>query len=1789
MSTFPEDEPGAPADIVVASFRPISLLPGGIRFQPHKFADPWLLERGLAGDTLVKVTYLEVETVDSAAQRKNTSVPLRSAVTRGFLVAYQSKEAGSTPVRSPRDGWVYPHRSHMSLDFSSLRVDGQALSPSLLKELQTGIPHDYQSTQKPVATDSGIQGDLLSPKGKEQARLLGLLDTNQAKLARLFAGLPTFDSVLKCLLVDTLQAKIPARKLRASRPEDVDPDYCYVNHFRVGSNGRRSLTASQSFTDVLWRCLQTDTPATFTGGGMGFFTRPDSVEEADSLFASPVDARDLQAMEAVLYLANPTTNERVKRQFRDDLLRFRNRRYHEDGLDMPTTTAAFAHLLCLRFLHFFDLYKVDRGPATQLTSSERIQQKDEDRLLDIITTHPAKADRNRLMRAPIPHVYAVMLDMGTAAPQKWPAAMVIKFTDRLTSFLYSLEGGIQRFRSVQDLTSNVHPTHDGQKRTILDISAELSGHVFEVAADDLLQMQSAALEAVLNAPGNETVALNTFARRAESALGLPLLSLAGPLAVRQQTLLENSRPGFYKAATRSEQAHYRRLEGQVFSAVYALGGGVQTLLQFTRQQIRRYLERTVYPGIEPDPDKTRVTLFQGNSARPSQFRTSSLTQLMLDNLRPHQYPNAMREVLPVYLLDRHGQRIRHPATGFFVTLTGSQLAGMARQLDVGGRYETLLRKEMNTPQYKTAWQAAYLANLKLKGHEASLRGDGVFKANLLDKAFDPPMSRKRVACWLDAVLRSPTAAGRDWVDGRQVCVHGLVLGGSVGDGGQQDALGNAVSIDGVLIFSDQVGPGIQGTVGVYFPDSPGGDDFREFADLGDGIAGLLPEEEWQTYFRSRISTLDPAQIKHLLGQQGGRPLIRGVLFTGDFLESLHQAYVNFQSAYADHRSNSNRDISHQTAAKLAMMTVESIYELAGLLLVPGFQMLKRAIKTGLLVLRTGAVPTNLPTLAFVDRVANHAGKELAGGVSVPVRGRSTFLAITARQSEAETLAGLPLEEALYRRYAVTDTSFLQGVTPDPQGFYRPTITQNATGSVTRPVYVRQPDGTVFRVHDHTRLKATEANIVDPVTGLNIRSSGVMRSTVARMPDGEWRAVGQGRGGGKRSRRTSPQPGPSNPKQPATASRTVADLVRTSGEWDVEIMDLVPSLITRLPNWPRNRSLLILERRPGRQDWSVRFTPGEVERAFPAINHPLRSDTDIVLNRIGENHYNLILGENSEIKFDANGDCFFNALARGLNEGQARENFSMQGLRNEAADYIDLHPEVNDYLVTQPSGIQQVLSDNAPTLIEIMDEPAVLDLTHVIYGGANPHGLFQPLRDYLILCEREMERQVLSQARRADLPPEMLQYIGRFLSPRTPGRLMLSSIPYYTQKSQALQTFFEDVLLPPIDSREIAELLNNEFLMLSQDVVHIMLEYGVRARNLTDHHPRNEMAYVQYDEAVHGQLTEEQLDKQLNGALLVEHDELQQVARRFERETGEAIDDDNDLMDQFMYYDRVEDLTDLLIVSLERYPVLLRRAQILLSSPVIASNLGGMFAVNILAAWIRNPALSDTRLQIIAEYAGSRYQEVVITGDIDINWMQPFDDQNLLNIVRQEEALVGFWDFLQGVRYVDVSTMSTAMDLFRISGQMASNSRIAIFFETPSLWRSIQNMPGISPRSARRIWEDLVGPQFSDENIRRTLAQRDSLSSESAFASALIDSLTLDEFQAHQIILGAYGVTPRQVLHFLNSFDFPGTEADHSRLTLALYLGRHGSIPDWAWQYARPGVTPESLRSFLATRKTSNPE
>ncbi|XXD72509.1 hypothetical protein J3Q06_00245 [Pseudomonas sp. Z6-14] len=600
---------------------------------------------------------------------------------------------------------------------------------------------------------------------------------------------------------------------------------------------------------------------------------------------------------------------------------------------------------------------------------------------------------------------------------------------------------------------------------------------------------------------------------------------------------------------------------------------------------------------------------------------------------------------------------------------------------------------------------------------------------------------------------------------------------------------------------------------------------------------------------------------------------------------------------------------------------------------------------------------------------------------------------------------------------------------------------------------------------------------------------------------------------------------------------------------------------------------------------MRYTPGRDERVYPSSVHPDRANTDVVLRRTGQNHYSLVLG-NRVMEITADGDCFFNAVARGLNDGRLQGDFSIRGLRNAAADYIDQHPNIRSFLTPQVSGIRQALVDNAPTLEQLLGKAAVLDLTQIIHGAPNPHRLFQPIMNYLRSYAEASLRDYLRNVQSLSLPPEMLHSIARHFSPRTPGQLIQSDFPFYQANEDDLIKFFEDILLGPIVDREILELMNNEYLMLSQDVLHIMLEYGLRARELTDHHPRNLMAYVKFDQALHGEMSHEQLDELVGDAYLIDRGDLKDVQRRLERETGKLVSDDARLMDQYIYYDRAEDLVDLLRVALGRFPDLLRRAEIALQSPVITSNLGGMLPLSVVSQWIRDPSLTDGRLRLIAAYTTTRYTEVVITGDIDIGWMRAFDDDNVFH----QRPLVNFMRFIGGVRgnLMDNDLPAVAR-LFSTPGNPPSNSRVSLLLQTPAVWSSIHNMAAITAEGARSLWDDLVSVQYSDDLIRETLQRPGSLASESAFAGALVDSLLNEEARAHQLLLGTYAVSQGEAQQLLRRFRFSGNRAEHSRLSFARYLSHHGGIPEWAWQYANEGVTPESLSRFLTTRRPPKAE
>ncbi|MBC3363573.1 hypothetical protein HU806_10710 [Pseudomonas sp. SWRI154] len=580
-------------------------------------------------------------------------------------------------------------------------------------------------------------------------------------------------------------------------------------------------------------------------------------------------------------------------------------------------------------------------------------------------------------------------------------------------------------------------------------------------------------------------------------------------------------------------------------------------------------------------------------------------------------------------------------------------------------------------------------------------------------------------------------------------------------------------------------------------------------------------------------------------------------------------------------------------------------------------------------------------------------------------------------------------------------------------------------------------------------------------------------------------------------------------------------------------------------------------------------------------HPEQAANDVVLIRTGLNHYRLVLSDRV-VDIPRDGNCFFNAIAQGLNDGQGQGTFSMQGLRNEAALYIDQHPELMQYVPAQQgSGMQLALFHNASTLKDLLGIAAFSDLTRIIDGGPNPHQLFQPAVGYLNQVVNEVGSRALDRARGGDLPVEMYRYIAGYLSARSPGPLRRWYGPLSPPEQQSLQNFLQGVLLEPVQHRYITELLEKDNFILSHNLIHILLEYGVTAQDLAWNHPVSEDAFILFDQATHGHLDDDQLDELLDGVSLVTSDELDELAQRLEQTTGQVLDDQAELLEAFIDHTNADNTRSLYRRALSRFPALRGRAEILLGSPIISWTLGDRLSVSSFASWLRDPALSNERLRLIAEYANSRYSELLNTAELDVDWMRPFDDRNLQSIITRQEELQAFWVFLKDQQ--EIGDAPVFLSLFSALGQRASNTRIGILFNTPDLWRSLRRF---SLENARQVWEDLVGPHFSDTHIRLALGRPTALRSELDFALAVEASLSPEETRANQIVRSLLSLSQRQAQQYLYSFDFPADHLGHSRLDFALHLETHLQIPDWAWQYAREGVTADSLRSFgnLKARK-----
>lgn len=122
-------------------------------------------------------------------------------------------------------------------------------------------------------------------------------------------------------------------------------------------------------------------------------------------------------------------------------------------------------------------------------------------------------------------------------------------------------------------------------------------------------------------------------------------------------------------------------------------------------------------------------------------------------------------------------------------------------------------------------------------------------------------------------------------------------------------------------------------------------------------------------------------------------------------------------------------------------------------------------------------------------------------------------------------------------------------------------------------------------------------------------------------------------------------------------------IATSGYWASLYMDLVVPCLPKLPNWPASRGLVIVE------GDRANFYDAAGSRSIDTSD--ININNDVVLKKINNNHYNLLL-PGGERAMAADGDCFFRAVIIGLN-GHNLESSAIgehiQDLRTSVAEYV----------------------------------------------------------------------------------------------------------------------------------------------------------------------------------------------------------------------------------------------------------------------------------------------------------------------------------------------------------------------------------------------------------------------------------------------------------------------------------------------------------------------------------------
>lgn len=492
---------------------------------------------------------------------------------------------------------------------------------------------------------------------------------------------------------------------------------------------------------------------------------------------------------------------------------------------------------------------------------------------------------------------------------------------------------------------------------------------------------------------------------------------------------------------------------------------------------------------------------------------------------------------------------------------------------------------------------------------------------------------------------------------------------------------------------------------------------------------------------------------------------------------------------------------------------------------------------------------------------------------------------------------------------------------------------------------------------------------------------------------------------------------------------IAGLVRL-GSWNPQVMDIVPPLMTNLPDWPQGSNLVIIDSREPGFGWSVRYRPGLREDTYGYRVNPdmFSARHDVVLYRSSPNHYRVRLNGNS-VDVPAGEDSFFHAVAQALNQGHETATFTVERLRNAVADHIERNPQVVPFVTAEYLPLYARALEHCTELNIWLGDDVYRELTAILKGTPNPYGLFQPAIRYLdATLPSHLPRlgnavdQVFNSVYETHglraLPAEIRQIIDGYID--AAPRPTLSLLVDRANRRALLET----LLVGPSQVADIDYLVDRTFLF-DHNIRHMTLEYGVTAAQLRQY-------ATQY---AGNQIT----------------------ARR-----------------------------DLLRAVIERFPALLERLDIIFSSATLTPPMGEGLNVNQIANLLRDPHISTTRLRLIARCADAGIVRINLLDNADT--IRSLSDEVVYQLLEHRQQLqalavhMGPQDIRSMLIPFEVQTYSWNSHQFQSAA--LANARLKLLLDTPRLFNLLRQRSG---RVAANMWRRLTSASFDQARVRRALA------------------------------------------------------------------------------------------------------